>query len=134
MKPVLEVYNEKPNEYIVVLSKDISDIKGKYEITLETQKFYKNEAKKLEEAIDILIIEILQDFGIIPSDITKEAIRSAFMLLQSKHGITIDIEDEYEVIPNRDAKMVYRNTKLNQTCIIENDILSIANKIIVKEI
>lgn len=125
MKPVISVYYDDNANPIVVLSKNIADLEN-YEKARETRKFYTNEVKQLESTVEYLIIDILNELGVIPYDDTDEALESAFRKLYKDYGKTIKIIDEYE---NYKGKIVHR--KLNQTCIEEDSELSIANKIVV---
>ena len=125
MKPVINIYYENENP-IVVLSKEIKGLET-YERVRETRKFYTSEVKQLESTVEYLIIEILSDYGVIPYDDTEEALESAFNKFYKEYHKQIKIVDVYE---NYKGKIVHK--KLNQTCIEEDNELSIANKVVVE--
>lgn len=129
MKPVLNTYKDENGNDLVVISKYVGQL-DEYDRTYEIKKFVKSEVKQLEYAIEYIIISILNDeFGIIPSDSSDEAIESALDLLKLKFGKTIDIVDLYQ---STKLKVVSRENK--QTCVIDDDdYISIANKVVIKE-
>ena len=127
MKPVISIVYDKDSP-IVVLSKDISGLDD-YERARETRKFYTSEVKQLETTVEYLIIELLNDYGIIPTNDDDEALESAFNKLRKDYGKVVKIIDKYS-----DFKGKIAHRKLNQTCIIEDDELSIANQIVLEEI
>ena len=128
MKPVISVLYDEFEHPIVVLSKNISGL-DQYEKVKETRKFYTSEVKQLESMVEYLIIDKLNDYGIIPFDDSEDALESAFRKLAENYKMRINIVDEYS---DYKGKIVHR--ALRQTCIEEDNELSIANKIIVEEI
>lgn len=124
MKPVISIYYDGVNP-IVVISKNVDGLDA-YEKARETRKFYTSEVKQLESTVEYLIIDKLNDFGIIPTDDDEESIKSAFAKLLRDFGIEIKIIDTYA---DYKGKIVHK--KLNQTCIEEDGELSIANTIVI---
>ena len=126
MKPVIEViYNEYGNP-IVILSKNISGL-STYDKARETRKFYTSEVKQLETMVEYIIIDVLNEFGIIPYDDSNEAFESSLQKL-AQRNMKLNIIDEYKDFK---GKIVHR--ALNQTCIEDGEELSIANKIVLEE-
>ena len=125
MKPVISVVYDGENP-IVVLSKNINGLSD-YEKIRETRKFYTSEVKQLETMVEYLIIDKLNDYGIIPIDDDEDSIASAFDKLNRQHNVHIRVIDKYA---NFAGKIIHR--KLNQTCIEEDGELSIANEIILE--
>lgn len=127
MKPVISVIYDENENPIVVLSKNISGL-DQYEKVKETRKFYTSEVKQLESMVEFLIIDKLNDYGIIPFDDSEESLQSAFQKLAENYKMRINIVDGYS---DYKGKIVHRGLK--QTCIEEDGELSIANKIMLEE-
>ncbi len=127
MKPVISVLYDENENPIVVLSKNISGL-DQYEKVKETRKFYTSEVKQLESMVEYLIIDKLNDYGIIPFDDSEESLQSAFQKLAENYKMRINIVDGYS---DYKGKIVHRGLK--QTCIEEDNELSIANKIMLEE-
>lgn len=128
MKPVISVLYDENENPIVVLSKNISNLSN-YDKARETKKFYTSEVKQLETMVEFIIIDKLNDYGIIPFDDSDEAFDSALSKLEKEHHLRVRIIDAYY---DYKGKVVRR--KLAQTCIEEDGELSIANKIVLEEI
>lgn len=128
MKPVINVVYDEDNNPIVVLSKKISGLDA-YDKAKETRKFYTSEIKQFESVISFQVLDILNDYGIIPYDESDDAFESALTKLAEIYHKQISIVDMYS---DFNGKIVIR---LNRRTIIEDDDeLSVANKIILEEV
>ena len=131
MKPTIQVIpNEDNTGYIVIMEKDMTTLHyDMFAQQQEMKKFRTTERKVFINTIDMAIRKILDQFGIIPFDTTEDALKSAFDTLKRKYGKTIEIIDRYNGI-----KGLVVDKENYITVIIENNILSCANEIKVKEI
>lgn len=127
MKPVINIVYDN-GDTIVILSKNLEGLTT-YEKAQEIRKFYTSETKQFETTIEYLIIDKLNDFGIIPVDDSDEAIGSALSILKNRYRKNIKIIDAYE---GYKGKIIHK--ALNQTCIEEDNEISIANKIILEDL
>lgn len=127
MKPVINIVYDN-GDPIVILSQELKGL-TMYDKAKEIKKFYTNEIKKFETTIEYLIVSELNDFGIIPTDDSEDAIASALKILRNGYHKNIKIIDMYA-----DFKGKIIHKALNQTCIEEDDVISIANKIMLEEI
>lgn len=121
--------NDNYDGYIVVMEKNLSNINDLFTQQREIKKFKSNEKQVFIETIDMVIREILKQFGIIPFDTSESALNSAFDTLNRNYDKTIEIIDRY-----KDTKETIIDRQELITIIMENDILSCANEIRVKEI
>lgn len=126
MKPTIQVIpNDENNGYIVFMEKELGrDNYDMFAKQKEIRKFKTTERQVFIEAIDMAIREILNQFGIIPFDITESALESAFDTLKRKYGKTIEIIDRYKY-----TKEIVVDRKDLITIILEKGILSCANEI-----
>lgn len=127
MKPVISVVYDN-DDPIVVLSKNLDGLDA-YEKVREIRKFYTSEIKQLEAMVEYIIIDKLNDYGIIPVDDSEEALESAFNQLRNVYDKKITIIDKYE---NYKGKIIHKGLK--QTCIEEDNEVSVANQIKVEGI
>lgn len=131
MKPTIQVIpNDENNGYIVIMEKDMNDLKyDMYAQQKEIKKFRTTERKVFIDTIDMAIRKILDQFGIIPFDTSESALKSAFDTLKRHYGKTIEIIDRYDGI-----KGLVVDKENYITVIVENGILSCANEIVVRGI
>lgn len=129
MKPVIETYKDQDGQDIVCISKCLKGLSA-YDRSLEIKKLVKTEIKQFEFAISYVIVSTLfEDYGIMPTDSSDEALQSAMKLLKEKYGLWFEIEDIYE---HTKLKVVHK--ELKQTCVLDDDdYISIANKIVVRK-
>lgn len=128
MKPTIQVIpNDDLNGYIVIMEKTLSG-NNMFDNQKEINKFKTTEKKVFIDAIDMAIRKILEQFGIIPFDNTKSALKSAFDTLNGNYGKKLEIVDRYKDLNN----VVDRQDLI--TIIIEDKVISCANEIIVKDI
>ena len=131
MKPTIQVIlNDENNGYIVIMEKDMNDLKyDMYAQQKEIKKFRTTERKVFIDTIDMAIRKILDQFGIIPFDTSESALKSAFDTLKRHYGKTIEIIDRYDGI-----KGLVVDKENYITVIVEKGILSCANEIVVRGI
>ena len=125
MKPTLQVIpNEDNTGYIVIMEKNISNVIDIYNRQKEITKFKSTELKVFTDTIDMVIREILKQFGIIPFNSSKSALESAFDTLNRKYGKTIEIVDSYAFV---DETIIDKQDLI--TIILEKGVLSCANEV-----
>jgi len=127
MKPVISVVYDESENPIVILSKKIDGL-DQYDKAKETRRFYTSEIKQFESVISFQILDILDDYGIMPYDDSDEAFASALQKLREIYHKQITIVDMYSDFK---GKIVIRLQE--QTIIEEDNELSVANKIILEE-
>ena len=125
MKPTLQVIpNEDNTGYIVIMEKNISNVTDIYNRQKEITKFKSTELKVFTDTIDMVIREILKQFGIIPFNSSKSALESVFDTLNRKYGKTIEIVDSYAFV---DETIIDKQDLI--TIILEKGVLSCANEV-----
>lgn len=123
MKAVIEIYDDEQSTIVEISKKIVGQ--SRYERLKSLVQFYTKEVKELENAIDYVILEIMSRYyGIVPTGTTKEDLISAIEIMKAKYGKTFIIEDRYQ-----DTKEIVVHRAHKQTCIMDNDIVSIANEI-----
>ena len=129
MKPSLyTINNDSGNGIIVVMEKDISNLNA-YDRQREIVKFHKTEIKTFQSFVEETTLTILNNLGIFIYDDTKSSLESAFDTLKRKLQKNLIIEDRYK---DTKEKILYKGVGF--TVIQEDNIISVANEIILKEI
>ena len=129
MKPSLyTINNDSGNGIIVVMEKDISNLNA-YDRQREIVKFHKTEIKTFQSFVEETTLTILNNLGIFIYDDTKSSLESAFDTLKRKLRKNLIIEDRYK---DTKEKILYKGVGF--TVIQEDNIISVANEIILKEI
>lgn len=129
MKPSLyAINNDSGNGIIVVMEKDISNL-NVYDRQREIVKFHKTEIKTFQSFVEETTLTILNNLGIFIYDDTKSSLESAFDTLKRKLRKNLIIEDRYK---DTKEKILYKGVGF--TVIQEDNIISVANEIILKEI
>ena len=129
MKPSLyTINNDSGNGIIVVMEKDISNLNA-YDRQREIIKFHKTEIKTFQSFVEETTLTILNNLGIFIYDDTKSSLESAFDTLKRKLRKNLIIEDRYK---DTKEKILYKGVGF--TVIQEDNIISVANEILLKEI
>ncbi len=129
MKPSLyTINNDSGNGIIVVMEKDISNLNA-YDRQREIVKFHKTEIKTFQSFVEETTLTILNNLGIFIYDDTKSSLESAFDTLKRKLRKNLIIEDRYK---DTKEKILYKGVGF--TVIQEDNIISVANEILLKEI
>ena len=129
MKPSLyTINNDSGNGLIVVMEKDISNL-NTYDRQREIVKFHKTEIKTFQSFVEETTLTILNNLGIFIYDDTKSSLESAFDTLKRKLRKNLIIEDRYK---DTKEKILYKGVGF--TVIQEDNIISVANEILLKEI
>lgn len=129
MKPSLyTINNDSGNGIIVVMEKDISNLNA-YDRQREIVKFHKTEIKAFQSFVEETTLTILNNLGIFIYDDTKSSLESAFDTLKRKLRKNLIIEDRYK---DTKEKILYKGVGF--TVIQEDNIISVANEILLKEI
>lgn len=129
MKPSLyTINNDSGNGIIVVMEKDISNLNA-YDRQREIVKFHKTEIKTFQSFVEETTLTILNNLGIFIYDDTKSSLESAFDTLKRKLQKNLIIEDRYK---DTKEKILYKGVGF--TVIQEDNIISVANEILLKEI
>lgn len=129
MKPSLyTINNDSGNGIIVVMEKDISNLNA-YDRQREIVKFHKTEIKTFQSFVEETTLTILNNLGIFIYDDTKSSLESAFDTLKRKLQKNLIIEDRYK---DTKEKILYKGVGF--TVIQEDNIISVANEILLRDI
>lgn len=121
---IKEIPGDSENSKIFVLSQSVKGF-SYYERTKAIERFINSETKVLEMAIETYLRQVLRDNGIVPMNGNKDALERALIILESR-GKRIEIYDRYCL--DCDERIVGESPNY-MTCILEDDILSVAMEV-----